>query len=270
MHDALGRFDREAKQIVKQFSDSLPHPPPDIIYHYTNDIGLKGILETGRLWLTDVFQLNDPSELSHGFEIAIIALSSKVASAKPASKQFAQFVADCFKRMGIQGSAQFFVCAFSSCGDDLGQWRAYADNGRGYALGFDGKVLEKAFFDSGNADSFPITYDDAQLAKLDSAIIDAYFRLVDLEMILQSGASTVDIAVLCTHLTIYLLNVAIFFKHKAYENEKEYRFLQTYRADAQIAGVKWRPRRYSVVRYTEFDWKSVATVLFPPSGRLHG
>ena len=113
MHNALSRFNREAERIIKQFYDSLPHAAPDIIYHYTNDIGLKGILETGRLWLTDIFQLNDPSELKHGFDIALAALGSKVASATPTRKQFGQLIADCFKRTGIQGSAQFFVCAFA-------------------------------------------------------------------------------------------------------------------------------------------------------------
>jgi hypothetical protein len=113
MHNALSRFNREAERIIKQFYDSLPHAAPDIIYHYTNNIGLKGILETGRLWLTDIFQLNDPSELKHGFDIALAALGSKVASATPTRKQFGQLIADCFKRTGIQGSAQFFVCAFA-------------------------------------------------------------------------------------------------------------------------------------------------------------
>ena len=258
MQDTLGRFDREAEQIIQSFVKALPSSPPEILYHYTNDIGLKGILEAGQLWLTDIFQLNDPSELSHGFDIAIAALSSKVTSGTPAKKQFGQLIADCFERMGIQNSAQFFVCAFSSCGDDLGQWRAYADNGRGYALGFDGRALEKAFFGSGDADTFPISYGDAELKKMNAAVIDAYLNCVELDMILQSGASISDIADLCTHLTMYMLHAAIFFKHKAYENEKEYRFLQTYRAGRPISGLKQRPRRYSLIPYTEFEWKRAA------------
>jgi hypothetical protein len=259
MQDALNGFDQEAERIVKQFTGGLP-AAPEIIYHYTNDIGLNGILETGRLWLTDVFQLNDPSELKHGFDIAIATLTNKVAGATPACNQFAKLIADCFERMGIQRSAQYFVCAFSLCGDDLGQWRAYADNGRGYALGFDGKVLEKAFFDAGDADAFPITYDDEALEKIDSAIVDAYFKLVDLETILRSGASKSEVADLCTSLTIHLLHAAIFFKHKAYKNEQEYRFLKTYRAGMQISGLKRRPRRYSFIEYAEFDWKSAPHV----------
>jgi hypothetical protein len=30
---------------------------PPIVYHYTNDVGLKGIQEVGQLWLTDIFDL---------------------------------------------------------------------------------------------------------------------------------------------------------------------------------------------------------------------
>ncbi len=33
-------------------------PAPSLIYHYTNDCGLRGILESGQLWFTDIFNLN--------------------------------------------------------------------------------------------------------------------------------------------------------------------------------------------------------------------
>lgn len=255
----------EAEQLIASFTEALPKEPPSVIYHYTNDVGLHGILETGQLWLTDIFSLNDPSEVSHGFSIAINALSGKVANGTPASKEFARMVADCYQRVGIQGSAQYFTCSFSSSGDDLGQWRAYGGNGNGYALGFDAKALEAEFVRSGftnagipNADSFPITYDDARLAKLDSEIIEFYLRVVDLDLTLQSAVSTQDIAELYTSLTVHLLRAAIFFKHPAYDNEREYRFLQTYEAGDQIPGIKQRPRRHLLIKYREFDWRTIA------------
>ena len=51
-------------------------PPPSTIYHYTTDQGLRGILENGSLWVTDIFSLNDPSELKHGLQIAEEALTA--------------------------------------------------------------------------------------------------------------------------------------------------------------------------------------------------
>jgi hypothetical protein len=43
----------------------------------------------------------------------------------------------------------------------------------------------------------------------------------------------------------------------AYRNEKEYRFLQVYPADAQ-PDVQHRARAYALIRYREFDWKTAA------------
>ena len=64
---ALERFDREADAIIDSFVKPLKaQEPPLVIYHYTDDLGLRGILETGKIWLTNIFNLNDPSELSHG------------------------------------------------------------------------------------------------------------------------------------------------------------------------------------------------------------
>jgi len=61
-------FNVEAENILGSFAASLQgQVPPPILYHYTNDVGLKGIIEAGQLWFTDIFDLNDPSELKHGY-----------------------------------------------------------------------------------------------------------------------------------------------------------------------------------------------------------
>jgi hypothetical protein len=68
MSAELETFDREAGEILTGFiGDLKSKPPPPILYHYTTDVGLRGILESGKLWLTDIFSLNYPSELKHGF-----------------------------------------------------------------------------------------------------------------------------------------------------------------------------------------------------------
>jgi hypothetical protein len=46
----------------------------------------------------------------------------------------------------------------------------------------------------------------------------------------------------------------LYFKHEAYSNEQEYRFLQIFRGDANPE-VKFRQHPYSLVRYREFGWK---------------
>jgi len=55
----------------------------------------------------------------------------------------------------------------------------------------------------------------------------------------------------------YVTNAAIFFKHPAYENEMEYRFLETFSVDTQ-PNINSRVRRNTLIRYRELDWKNVA------------
>jgi hypothetical protein len=263
MQEALLRFKEDAGKIL---DSSLGHlasqEPPPIIYHYTDDKGLRGILESGCLWLTDVFNLNDPSEMAHSFSQAVKVLNTRAASGPPESQTFARLF-EAFAREGaIQKIAHFFVCSFSAHGDDLGQWRAYADNGRGYALAFDAKTLEQEFvsqsvmppFSNG---TFPVIYSDAQLVGIYSQIINAMFHLISLPRgkQLQKDVVNAYMGQLQFWLTYYALQAMLYFKHEAYSNEKEYRFLQIFRADAEPE-MKLRQRPYSLIRYREFDWKS--------------
>jgi hypothetical protein len=183
MRAALEKFNGDAEKIVELFRNTLPLEPPPLIYHYTNDFGLRGVLQTGKLWLTDIFALNDPSELSHGVLLALNGLTAKAADGSPESKTFAADLAAFAQQGGIEKSGHYFMCSFSSCGDDLGQWRAYADNGRGYALAFDGKALEEAFGKEAGPPilkAFPITYNDARLTNLHRPIVDGMFDLISL------------------------------------------------------------------------------------------
>jgi hypothetical protein len=176
MRDALAKFGHEAEEIVDAFLTTLEAvPPPPILYHYTNDAGLRGILESGKLWLTDILSLNDPSELSHGLSLATTILSGKAANGPPESKLFADDFAEMMRLGKVQKSGDYFICSFSSTGDDLGQWRAYADNGHGYALGFDANVLEDAFIRQAGAPiqkAFHVTYDDGRLIEIHRNIIE--------------------------------------------------------------------------------------------------
>jgi hypothetical protein len=67
----LDGCDRAIGNVLAPFSSTVEaEPVPDTVYHYTDDNGLIGILQHGTLWLTDIFSLNDPTELKHGIGIA--------------------------------------------------------------------------------------------------------------------------------------------------------------------------------------------------------
>lgn len=77
--EALERHSAQSSAICDNFTGELLNAPkPSVIYHYTDDKGLKGIPETGKLWFTDLFSLNDPSELDHGMKHAFKILIAQV------------------------------------------------------------------------------------------------------------------------------------------------------------------------------------------------
>src|SRR5262245_39192678 len=72
---AIKKFSGEAETLSNALSSELDkHPRPSLVYHYTNDEGLHGILKSGSFRTTDIFYLNDPSELRHGIAPALEAL----------------------------------------------------------------------------------------------------------------------------------------------------------------------------------------------------
>ncbi|MGC1860009.1 MAG: DUF2971 domain-containing protein [Methylocystis sp.] len=262
----LQKFDEAADQIIASFVRTMEaSPPPPIIYHYTNDVGLKGILETGQIWLTDIFNLNDPSELSHGFSHVVNILNCRAVDGPPESKTFSQLIGAFRTHGGIQAAAHYFVSSFSSTGDDLGQWRAYADNGRGYALGFDARELENAFTKDGDIpipsnSTFSINYNDGKLAELHEELVESMFHLISLprgRSLSREGIHEYMDELLAL-LSMHALRAGLFFKHEAYNNEKEYRFMQIHRADVPPPEVKFRTRPHSLVKYREFNWRRLA------------
>lgn len=267
MREALEEFARQATGIVASFVTELEaRPIPPRIYHYTNDAGLLGILRSGTLRLTDIFDLNDPSELRHGFKQATKILTERAAT----GPRETQYVAKEFERFllagGVEAAAHYFVCSFSKWADELGQWRAYADNGRGFSLGFVSKPLEDAFTKNGhgtpveNNSTFPVTYDDARLGGMQRSIIDAAFPLISLPRGRSLTRAQIDgyMRDLFAYLSVEALRQVLWFKHHAYENEGEFRFLQVFRADKPAPAVLYRNRPYTLVRYREFDWRVVA------------
>ncbi len=122
------RVDEYAKRLVTK-------SPPETIYHYTNLDGLQGVLKSGKLWLTDIFGQNDTSELRYGVRHACDCLDVEAPRIHPVGTMLARQFRDLCET-GLPSVARYFVGCFSLAKNDLDQWRKYADNARGFSLGF--------------------------------------------------------------------------------------------------------------------------------------
>jgi len=141
------------------------------IYHYTNAIGLQGIVSSQSLWATQISFLNDANEQMSFFDRRAPALfdsairaASKSLMVKPKSKKvieraggYEKWVKDetqIFLAALREATLAFndpYVVSFCTAKDKniiqdglLSQWRAYGPDG-GYAIVFDTQKLEEIF-----------------------------------------------------------------------------------------------------------------------------
>jgi hypothetical protein len=197
---------------------------------------------------------------THGLTQAIHVLNNKTASGPPESRQFARDFAEFVRQGKIQRSGEYFTASFSLAGDDLGQWQAYANDAKGYALGFDARVLESQFLKESGAPllrTFPVSYDDACLIEIHERLIDRMFGLISLPRGRGLGDDAINgyMAELFSVTTVHALHAGLYFKHEAYRNEREYRFLRVYPPETPSSRVKLRDRAGRALKYEEFDWK---------------
>jgi hypothetical protein len=113
---------------------------PPVLYHYTSQTGLLGILATGELWATKVQYMNDATEFAYGLNLFKDALQNRFNSAQDdVDKQ--NIIA---LERELNGIANINICAVSFCinHDLLSLWRGYASSG-GCAIGFSSGALKE-------------------------------------------------------------------------------------------------------------------------------
>lgn len=116
---------------------------PEEIFHYTDVGGLKGIVENGELWCTDIRYLNDGSEFTHGIELIEKEIKKACRRLEGLELRFFEGLLDNitgYIRPENPLPTRRFVFSLSEESDSLSQWRAYASEG-GVCLGFSKKWL---------------------------------------------------------------------------------------------------------------------------------
>lgn len=121
-----------------------------ILYHYCSLKTLESITEESCLRLTNIMQSNDSLEMIYGFNIfrqSIIAgfLREKTKYFKERINQndFTNVIDTWVERYKKRKDLHCFVLCFSSNGDLLSQWRGYANDGKGVAIGITEAYLEE-------------------------------------------------------------------------------------------------------------------------------
>jgi DUF2971 family protein len=110
-------------------------PDKDLLYHYTDFYGLKGIVESHSLWATYSRTLNDSTEQRYGEKVVCKILQETV------NEELRERIAAGMKEWPDRYRP--FVACFCTDPNLLSMWRSYAFRGGGYCLGFDSSELRK-------------------------------------------------------------------------------------------------------------------------------
>ena len=117
------------------------------ITHYTDLLGLVGIVESGGFWLSDHRFLNDTEEFENGRKLTRSVLNALCTKFRYAGfREVLEGASSCLQDLSEE---PYYVCSFSSETDSLSNWRGYADDGRGISITFDNRgegLLGSRFF----------------------------------------------------------------------------------------------------------------------------
>jgi hypothetical protein len=229
-----------------------------ILYHYTNAVGLQGILASKSLWMSDYRFLNDTSEFHYGRNFVAEAIRRFEVDLKAISVE-AWRLLESLRSKSTPSGVVALVGSLSTEGDLLSQWRGY-NGGKGFSVGINADWLTQ------NADAqgfslFPIRYkQDEQNTSADEAV---RLLLSMLEDHLRGDPTRVSEVV--TKWWQRALEVALAFKNEHFREECEYRLASI--GQGWPTGVQVRPSSAGLVPYLpcQLDKVMINNRVFPPN-----
>lgn len=194
----------------------------DVLYHYTDVTGLMSIMRTHELWASNVFFMNDESEIRHSLtKIHEIVSNQDYPEEKVG---IPHRIADRVIEKIVNDFAQYvnvYAVCFCRSDDLLSQWRAYGANG-GYAIGFDAAQLRK--LTSRRVALMKVSYDDDEQERALSELVRKWRQsFVGLSEGDEYFGPTMRIMELTFAEAFSMVGLA--FKDKGFREEEEWRLV---------------------------------------------
>lgn len=233
--------------ILKKYFSDAPDKP---LYHYTTLKGFLGIVNDGELWATNIFYMNDQTELKRALELLNDELNPRIETVKEekiklprkalgpetnpdvfkieAKLQFLENVKNNASGLTRNNEFQFYVCSFTELDDSLSQWRGYCQDGNGISVGFDFRAFKS------DLNLRKCNYDEEDQKQILKELVDGWFNqfVLNIEANIDKtkGNSNFGIgAIVSSHFVVKCISsffkVAPLFKHPKYKDEAEWRIV---------------------------------------------
>lgn len=198
-------------------------------YHYCSLDSFMKIISSKKIRLTDIIKSNDSMEIKYcqsKMSELIFRIERRLEFHQVKNKHIYEFfknfngdtyASELFQNMQIS----WFAFCFSKHENLLSQWRGYADDGRGIAIGFNEYFLQN---NQNRLVYSDITYDTKEL--LNKLEIDFIKSLLEAE---EKQYKMEEMFNVCENLiyemSIYFLSNSVFYKHPAFSEEGESRLV---------------------------------------------
>lgn len=145
---------------------------PEILYHYTSQFGLIGMLNDKTIRASKIHYLNDSKEFALALKLARNELTERInAAPSQRDRSRLELLRDTIYTIAGVNTC---VCCFSELGDALSQWRGYGGGNAGFSVGFTREWFTRVKETLGLSLS-PCIYDPEDQQRLIQDAIDEFF-----------------------------------------------------------------------------------------------
>ncbi|MFM2582852.1 DUF2971 domain-containing protein [Vibrio campbellii] len=243
------------------------------IYHYTDMNALISILTNKELWATSHRALNDAKEFTWSVDMLIKTLKSKASENSLGRNQ--RVIEALFESIIHTQVSEtvMYITSFSHVDDVLGQWRAYADNGRGVSIGFDSRKIEGEIsngISSGIASSLvSVVYDkESQIKELNELIEEYSSKIPEITPDMTRDNFKESSREIVKEIFASILFVSSSNKHPAFVEENEIRLFMCVDSNTKV---NFRASDGNLASYVKwkFDPSYIKTITVGPKSQCN-
>lgn len=229
--------------------------PPEVLFHYTSSYGMRGILESSRLWATNYRFLNDASEVAYGMGLFESIVKERLQNTS--SEVISEFLGRSLRTANaFDGMFDCYIACFCAQDDLLNQWQVYAESGGGYALGFKANEIGRRWGQLQPPQDFllrKVIYNVELQKKLISEVLELAVCVLSETMQAISVAEANNLIARCCHFVRSEVADYLFcFKHPAFEVEEEWRLCHIV-PPSEEGHVQFRDGPYGLTPYVSLD-----------------
>lgn len=223
--------------------------PPPLLYHYTGQDGLTGILSSEAVWASQVQYLNDGQELTLCLDLTGRWLRSQPDFQGDGRRsRLLRAMEGWLERVGL---VDVYVASFTEEGDLLSQWRGYCRPGDAFSIGIPSTHLVAAAYPFWRL--LRCVYEQAEQFALIAAHVEEHVeRLEQARRDFPDEDESKRLDSVAFIFLIELLQLAPAIKHWEFREEREWRLVSPRLIEYPSTRVMFRRGRHTLIPYYEY------------------